>query len=147
MDEHLAKVKWSLFLKYGLESFDNWLTLKRDKLKREDVVKALQFDSVRAFARNTVNDYRRKIELIESLLAECWAENVQCGTENVLYRARYKSQKGMFVTKFVDTLAKAEECARFWSLMGLEDVELHKVTLGTVEAKLEKIEAQQRDTL
>ena len=138
MDEHLAKVKWSLFLKYGLEPFDNWLTLKRDKLKREDVVKALQFDSVRVFARNTITEYHRRIELIESLLAEC-------GTENVLYRARCKSPRGMFVTKFVDTLAQAEECARFWGSMGMEDVELHKVTLETVEAKLEKIEVQQQN--
>lgn len=74
MDEHLAKVKWSLFIRYGLEPFDNWLILKRDQLKREDIVKALQFGSVRGFAKNTIADYRRKIEMIESLLAETEGE-------------------------------------------------------------------------
>ena len=81
MDEHLAKVKWSLFIRYGLEPFDNWLTLKRDKLSREDVVKALQFNSVRGFARNTIEDHRRKIELIEALLVEAEAQHADEGDE------------------------------------------------------------------
>lgn len=79
MDEHLAKVKWSLFLRYGLEPFDNWMTLRRDKLERADVVKALQFETVRKYARNTIKDSRAKIELIEALLVESEAQHADDG--------------------------------------------------------------------
>ena len=70
MDEHLAKVKWSLYLQYGLKPFDNWLSRKRDQLKRDDIVAALDYKTVKQYAKNTIEECRSRIAEIESMLAE-----------------------------------------------------------------------------
>jgi hypothetical protein len=70
MDEHAAKVKWSLYLQYGLKPFDNWLSLKRDQLKRDDIVAALDYETVKQYAKNTIEECRSRIAEIESMLAE-----------------------------------------------------------------------------
>jgi hypothetical protein len=70
MDEHAAKVKWSLYLQYGLKPFDNWLSLKRDQLKRDDIVAALDYKTVKQYAKNTIEECRSRIIEIEAMLAE-----------------------------------------------------------------------------
>jgi len=70
MDEHSAKVKWSLYLQYGLKPFDNWLSLKRDQLKRDDIVAALDYETVKQYAKNTIEECRNRIIEIEAMLAE-----------------------------------------------------------------------------
>jgi hypothetical protein len=70
MDEHAAKVKWSLYLQHGLKPFDNWLSLKRDQLKRDDIVAALDYEIVKQYAKNTIEECRSRIAEIESMLAE-----------------------------------------------------------------------------
>ncbi len=72
-DEIFAGVKYQLYQKYGLDLFDNWLLMRRDKLERSEVVESLTYHTVREMAENDIQNMRNKIEEIQKLMAEASA--------------------------------------------------------------------------
>lgn len=73
--EARARVIWALYLRYGLGTFSNWVTLRNDSLERAEVVEALQCPDIRLGAQHTIAAYREKIAEIKSLLAEAERES------------------------------------------------------------------------
>lgn len=70
MDKNHALTIWKVYSLHGLEEFNNWLTLKRDRLKREEVVEALTYKEVLNNAHETIKVYKDKIAEIEQLIKE-----------------------------------------------------------------------------
>jgi len=73
-DLFFAKVKWRLYLDHGLGTFNNWLTLKKDRLEREEVVKALRHPEIQEFAKVEISVCEARIQEIKDLLTEVGVE-------------------------------------------------------------------------
>lgn len=69
-DGHFASVKYQLYRKHGLELFNNWLLMRRDKLERSEVVESLTYPGVRELAKHDIDDMLNKIEELKILLVE-----------------------------------------------------------------------------
>lgn len=67
-----ARIVWGLYCKYGLGKYDNWLTMKKDKINRDDVVNSLHFDEIKIMAENRIKYHKSKIDEIESMIKECY---------------------------------------------------------------------------
>lgn len=72
-NERFAGVKYQLYQKYGLDLFDNWLLMRRDKIERSEVVESLTYPAVREMAESDIQNMRDKIEEIQTLMAEASA--------------------------------------------------------------------------
>ena len=68
--EQLSHVRYALYLDYGIGAFKNWLSMRDDKLSREDVVKALRVQAVRKLAVADVARLRKKADELEDMLKE-----------------------------------------------------------------------------
>lgn len=69
-DPKFAKTIFALYREHGLGQFANWLTMKKDSVKRAEVVDALRYDDTRKAALKQIEFYQMKIEELRSMLEE-----------------------------------------------------------------------------
>ena len=65
-----SRVAWTLYMDHGFADFPNWVSMKHDCIKREEVVAALRRPEIRAGAINAISTFGRKIDEICGLLKE-----------------------------------------------------------------------------
>jgi hypothetical protein len=92
IDVQHARIIWSLYQKHGVGEYNNWLTLRKDRLPRESVVEALTFDVVAMQARAAVESHKASIVEIESLLAEASKPEVTLPQGDVVLQAVLSQQ-------------------------------------------------------
>lgn len=68
--EHLAQVRFQLYLTYGLGEFKDWLRQQDDIVKRDDVINSLRFASVREMAGQKIKACEHQIEELREMMAK-----------------------------------------------------------------------------
>jgi hypothetical protein len=69
-DEYFARAHFQLYAAHGLGKFGNWLTMKYDQLDRNEVIQALQYESVREMAISRLSHLNNQIIELRQLMRE-----------------------------------------------------------------------------
>jgi hypothetical protein len=70
LNEHFARAHFQLYVAHGLGQFGNWLTMKYDQLDRNEVIQALQYESVREMALSRLTYLDSQIKELRQLMRE-----------------------------------------------------------------------------
>lgn len=74
--EHLAQIKFAIYLRYGFGDFRNWFSMQSDEVCRDEVVESLKFPNVKKAAQKKIEQCTQQIQEIREMIRD--AESRSC---------------------------------------------------------------------